>query len=56
MDLKFEYNLAKIDLSNVNFRAAYNFGIDLAVNKVKNARFSSIGLSGLLLKYPIIID
>lgn len=43
-------------LEKVDFRKAYNFGIDLEVNKVKNARFSSSGLSGLLLKYPIIID
>ncbi|MFA9214890.1 MAG: hypothetical protein ACEQSR_13780 [Candidatus Methylacidiphilales bacterium] len=39
-----------------DFRKSYNYGIDLEVNKVKNARFASTGLSGLLLKYPIIID
>lgn len=43
-------------LEKVDFRKAYNYGIDLEVNKVKNARFASSGLSGLLLKYPIIID
>jgi uncharacterized protein YjbI with pentapeptide repeats len=43
-------------LEKVDFRKAYNYGIDLEVNKVKNAHFASSGLSGLLLKYPIIID
>jgi len=43
-------------IEKADFRTANNFGIDLEANKVKNARFSSAGLSGLLLKYPIIID
>jgi uncharacterized protein YjbI with pentapeptide repeats len=43
-------------IEKVDFRTAYNFGIDLEVNKVKNARFSATSLSGLLLKYPIVID
>jgi uncharacterized protein YjbI with pentapeptide repeats len=44
------------NIEKVDFTKAFNFGIDLEVNKVKNAKFSSSGLSGLLLKYPIIID
>ncbi len=43
-------------IEKVDFRTAFNFGIDLEVNKAKNARFSAADLRGLLLKYPIIID
>ena len=42
-------------LEKVDFRTAFNFGIDLELNKVKNAKFSAHSLAGLLLKYPIII-
>lgn len=43
-------------LEKVDFRKAFNYGIDPEVNKVKNARFASAGLAGLLLKHKIIID
>lgn len=43
-------------IEKVDFTQANHFAIDLEQNKVKNARFSATSLSGLLLKYPIIIE
>jgi uncharacterized protein YjbI with pentapeptide repeats len=44
-------NLEKADL-----RTAYNYSIDPERNKVKKAKFSAAGLSGLLHKYDLIIE
>ena len=43
-------------IKEVDFRTAYNYGIDLELNKVKGAKFSNAGTAGLLLKYKIIIE
>ncbi|HEU0137233.1 MAG TPA: pentapeptide repeat-containing protein [Flavobacterium sp.] len=40
-------------LKETDFRTAYNFTIDPENNPMKNARFSTEGLSGLLNKYDI---
>ncbi len=43
-------------LEKTDFRTAYNFGIDPELNKMKHAKFSTEGLSGLLSKYQLDID
>jgi len=43
-------------LEKTDFRTAYNYSIDPEHNKLKKARFSSTGLSGLLDKYDLQID
>lgn len=44
------------NIENVDFRTAYRFQLKLEKNKVKNAKFSSSGLMGLLSHYPIKIE
>ena len=46
----------KTILEKADFRTAYNFSIDPENNRMKKARFSSIGIQGLLYKYDIVID
>jgi uncharacterized protein YjbI with pentapeptide repeats len=46
----------KTILVKADFRTAYNFSIDPENNRMKKARFSSIGIQGLLYKYDIEID
>lgn len=43
-------------LTNTDFRTSYNFSIDPEANKMDKAKFSVLGLSGLLNKYNIIIE
>ena len=43
----------RTDLQDVDFSTSFNFSIDPELNKMKNARFSSYGLAGLLEKYKI---
>lgn len=43
-------------VEKVDFRSAINFSIDPEINRIKNARFSSAGIIGLLDKYQIIIE
>lgn len=43
-------------LDKVDFRTAYNFGIDPERNKLGKARFSVNGVVGLLGKYDIVVD
>lgn len=43
-------------LEKADFRSSYNFSIDPETNRLKKAKFSSMGLSGLLSKYDIIIE
>ncbi|WP_262709001.1 pentapeptide repeat-containing protein [Sphingobacterium lumbrici] len=43
-------------LEKVDFRTAYNYSIDPDNNKLKKAKFSLIGLPGLLEKYNIDIS
>lgn len=49
---KFEHtNLEKVD-----FRTAYNYSIDPEINRIKKAKFSSLGIAGLLYKYDIEVE
>jgi hypothetical protein len=43
-------------LEKVDFRTANNYSLDLDLNRVKKAEFSSAGIIGLLEKYQIIIE
>jgi len=43
-------------LEKADFRSAYNYSIDPERNRIKKAKFSSIGLAGLLNKYDIEIE
>lgn len=41
------------NLERVDFRTAFNYSINPEINQIKKARFSQLGLSGLLDKYDI---
>lgn len=43
-------------LEKADLRTAYNFSIDPELNRIKKARFSTNGISGLLDKYDIEIE
>ncbi|NJR32918.1 MAG: pentapeptide repeat-containing protein [Chamaesiphon sp. CSU_1_12] len=43
-------------LEKADFRTAYNYSIDPELNRIKKAKFSRSGISGLLDKYEIEID
>jgi uncharacterized protein YjbI with pentapeptide repeats len=43
-------------LENSDFRSAINYVIDPEINRIKKAKFSQFGLSGLLGKYDIEIE
>jgi len=43
-------------LDKADFRTSYNYSIDPEINRIKKAKFSIHGISGLLEKYDIIID
>lgn len=43
-------------LEKADFRTAYNYSIDPENNKIKKAKFSIAGISGLLNKYDILIE
>lgn len=50
---------AKFDntiVEKADFRTAYNYSINPDVNRIKKARFSLPGISGLLAKYDIVIE
>ena len=54
-------NLAKAVFDNTtlektDFRTAYNYSIDPETNRMKKARFSLLGIPGLLNKYDIEIE
>ncbi len=44
------------NLSKCDFRKAYNYSIDPENNKISKAKFSLIGIPGLLAKYDIEIE
>jgi fluoroquinolone resistance protein len=46
----------RTNLENADFRTAANYTIDPEVNRIKKAKFSYSGISGLLLKYNIEIE
>ena len=43
-------------LEKCDFRSSYNYSIDPEQNRIKKAKFSVSGISGLLDKYNIIIE
>ena len=43
-------------LERADFRTAYNYSIDPENNRLKKAKFSILGISGLLDKYDIVIQ
>ena len=49
---KFERSI----LEKADFRSAYHFQIDPSLNKIKKAKFSTQGLSGLLSQFDIDIS
>jgi len=46
----------RTNLEKADFRSAFNYSIDPELNKIKKAKFSAEGLSGLLTKYNIDIE
>ncbi|MBL7883075.1 MAG: pentapeptide repeat-containing protein [Bacteroidia bacterium] len=40
-------------IEKADFRTAYNYTIDLEINRAKKAKFSQSGIAGLLTKYGI---
>lgn len=46
----------RTNLEKVDFRTSFNYSIDPEQNRIKKARFSRMGLSGLLYKYGIVIE
>jgi len=52
LNAKFEHTL----LEKTDFRTAFNYTLDPALNRVKKAKFSIAGAVGLLAKYDIIIE
>jgi len=46
----------KTMLEKADFRTAFNYSIDPEQNRIKKARFSSMGIVGLLDKYGIVIE
>ncbi len=43
-------------LDKTDFRTAYNYSIDPEINRIKKAKFSVLGLSGLWDKYDLDIE
>jgi fluoroquinolone resistance protein len=43
-------------LEKADFRTSYNYSIDPEINRIKKAKFSILGVSGLLDKYDIDIE
>ena len=43
-------------LHKADFRTAYNYSIDPESNRLKKAKFSVLGISGLLDKYDLVIE
>ena len=43
-------------LEKADFRSSYNYSIDPELNRIKKAKFSILGISGLLEKYDIVIE
>lgn len=46
----------RTNLEKTDFRRALNYSLDPELNKIKKAKFSSAGISGLLMKYNIDIE
>lgn len=54
-DLK-DASFGATNMEKADFRTAFNYSIDPAENRLKQARFSAQGLAGLLDRYDIIVD
>lgn len=46
----------RTNLEKCDFRTAFGYSIDPETNRLKNARFSTSGISGVLDKYNLIIE
>jgi uncharacterized protein YjbI with pentapeptide repeats len=46
----------KTSIEKADFRTSYNYTIDPEMNRMKKARFSLSGVTGLLQKYDIVIE
>jgi uncharacterized protein YjbI with pentapeptide repeats len=44
------------NLEKTDFRSSYNYSLDPERNRIKKARFSRLGITGLLDKYNIEIE
>ena len=44
------------NLEKADFRSAFNYSFDPERNKIKKARFSHVGVIGLLAKYDIVLE
>jgi len=44
------------NLEKADFRTAYNYAFDPEINRMKRAKFSRLGLAGLLAKYDLKIE
>jgi uncharacterized protein YjbI with pentapeptide repeats len=44
------------NIEKADFRTSYNYTIDPEINRIKKAKFSILGVSGLLDKYDIDIE
>ncbi len=49
-------SFVRTNLEKADFRVAFNYLIDPELNKIKGAKFSTEGLSGLLVKYNIEVE
>jgi uncharacterized protein YjbI with pentapeptide repeats len=44
------------NIEKADFRTSYNYSIDPEINQIKKAKFSILGVSGLLDKYDIELE
>ena len=49
-------SFVRTNLEKTDFRTARNYSIDPEMNRMKNAKFSNLGLAGLLYKYNLDIE
>ena len=49
-------SFVQTNLEKTDFRTARNYSIDPEMNRMKNAKFSNLGLAGLLYKYNLDIE
>jgi len=49
-------SFVRTNLEKTDFRSARNYSIDPEMNRMKNAKFSNLGLAGLLYKYNLDIE
>lgn len=52
----FNTQFDRSNLESCDFRNSYNYRIDPETNKIRNAKFSLLGVKGLLTKYQIHIE